>query len=98
MLDESKGGINLHLAGFHIFFIDYAAHTTVVVNVTVGVNHRHDGLFRPMLIIEIECRLGGFGGNQRIEDGDPILTLDDGHVRQVVVANLINTISNLEQA
>ncbi|MNL18955.1 hypothetical protein D3C87_1401280 [compost metagenome] len=64
----------------------------------VGVNHRHDGLFRPMLIIKIECSLGGFGRNQRVEHGDAILALDDGHVRQVVVANLIDTVSHLEQA
>ncbi|MNG27821.1 hypothetical protein D3C84_1129900 [compost metagenome] len=64
----------------------------------VGVNHRHDRLFRPMLIVEIECRFGGFGGNQRVEDGDAVLAFNDGHVRQVVVANLIDTVGNLEQA
>ncbi|MCY1185865.1 hypothetical protein D9M73_266810 [compost metagenome] len=69
-----------------------------MVNVAVGVDHRHDGLFRAMLIVEIECRLGGFGGNQRVEDGDSLLTLDDGHVRQVVVADLVDAVGDLEQA
>ncbi|MNP47965.1 hypothetical protein D3C76_1420530 [compost metagenome] len=51
-----------------------------------------------MLIVEIECCLGSFGGNQQVKNGDPILALDDGHVRQVIVADLIDTVGNLEQA
>ncbi|MNP80087.1 hypothetical protein D3C76_1780800 [compost metagenome] len=64
----------------------------------VGVNHRDHGLFRPVLIVEIEGCLGGFGGNQWVEDRYPVLTLNDGHVRQVIVANLIDPVGDFEQA
>ncbi|MND88254.1 hypothetical protein D3C80_802750 [compost metagenome] len=98
MLEEAQRCINLHLAGFHVVFVHHAAYATVVVHVTVGVDHRHNGFFRPVLVVEVQRCLGSFGRNQRVEDGNAILALDDGHVRQVVVADLVDAVGDLEQA
>ncbi|MNE92132.1 hypothetical protein D3C80_1898280 [compost metagenome] len=51
-----------------------------------------------MFEIEVERRFGRFAGNQWVKDGNAGLALDDGHVRQVVVAHLVDTIRHFEKA
>ncbi|MNH02274.1 hypothetical protein D3C81_680110 [compost metagenome] len=98
VLQEAFRCVDFYLASLDVFFIDHTAHTTIVVNVTVGVDHRDHWLFRTVLEIQIKRSFGRFGGNQRVEDGDTFLAFDNGHVRQVVVAHLVDAIGNFEQA
>ncbi|MNI50257.1 hypothetical protein D3C73_1049080 [compost metagenome] len=98
VLQEAFGGIDLDLACLDILLVDHTTNTAVMVDVTVGVDHCDHGFLRPMLIVKVECGLGSFRRNQRVKDGDAFLALDDGHVRQVVVAHLIDAIGDFEQA
>ncbi|MNR00411.1 hypothetical protein D3C85_1161820 [compost metagenome] len=69
-----------------------------MVNVAVRIDHRDDGLLRPMLIVEIQRGLGGLGGNERVHDRQAVLAFDDCHVGQVQVTHLVDPVHDLEQA
>ncbi|GAA3167024.1 hypothetical protein GCM10020001_110600 [Nonomuraea salmonea] len=51
-----------------------------------------------MAAVELERGGGAFGGDERVDDDDAALALDEGHVRQVEAAYLVDTLGDLEQA
>ena len=96
--EEALGRVDLDLARGHVGLVDHAPDAAVVVDVAVGVDHRLDRLLPAVGVVEIEAHLRGFRRDQRIDDGDAFPSLDDGHVRQVEIADLVEAVRDLEQA
>jgi hypothetical protein len=69
-----------------------------VIEVAVRVNHRDDGLIRPVPAVEVDGGLRRLDQDQRVEDDEPGISLDDRHVGGVEAADLIDPIGDLEQA
>ncbi|MNQ82288.1 hypothetical protein D3C85_973370 [compost metagenome] len=97
MFQKAKRRIDLDLASLHVGFVHHPPHAAVVVHVAVGIDHSDYRLLGTVLIIEIQRRLGRFGGNQRVHDRQAFLAFDDGHVGQVQVAHLVDAVSDLKQ-
>ncbi|MNS53590.1 hypothetical protein D3C72_863490 [compost metagenome] len=95
---EPGGGEHLDLAGLDVGFVDDPAHATEVVDVGVAVDHRHHRFARTVLVVQVQCRLGGFGHGQRVDDDQPVVAFDDGHVGQVEAAHLIQPWADFEQS
>ncbi|MNC17451.1 hypothetical protein D3C75_653320 [compost metagenome] len=69
-----------------------------MIDVAVGINDGNNRSFTAIFIVQIHPDLRGLGGHQRIDNGDPLFTFHDGHVREIEVTNLINAVGYLEQA
>src|SRR5690606_21435262 len=83
---------------FHVRFIHYAAHAAIVVDVTVSVDDGFDGFLPAVGVVEVYRDLRCLGGDERIDDGDAFLALDYAHVRQVLIADLVNAIGDFEES
>ena len=68
-----------------------------MIHVAVGVDHCHDRLARPVLIIQVKSGLRGFLADQRIDQDKSGVAFDNRHVRQIEAAYLIDAIDNDEQ-
>lgn len=97
-LEEAVRRVYLGLARSDVVLADDASHTAVVVNVAVGVDHGLHRFLAAVLVVEIHADFGSFFGDERIDHGDPFTALNDGHVGQVQVADLIDAVRNLEEA
>ncbi len=78
--------------------IDHAEHTSEVVDVGMGVDDRRDGPVAAVGAVQGEggrCRLLR---DQRIDDDDAVVALDEGHVRQVEATDLVDALGDLVQA
>ncbi len=64
----------------------------------MGVDDGYYGFLGPVLIVEVERHFRGLHGNQGIKDGDAVLSLDDRHIRQILVADLVDPRRDLEEA
>src|SRR5262249_37468996 len=95
--EEALRSINLHFAGGHVGLVNYPAHTAVVVNMTMAIDHCYDWLPRAMLEIKLDPDLGGLRRNERIDHDNTFLAFDDCHVRKVLIAHLVDAVGNLEQ-
>jgi hypothetical protein len=96
-LQETRGGDHPHPAGPHVILVDHAAHAAEVIDVAVRVDH---GGHRPALAVravEVERGAGGLGADQRIDDDQAVVALDDRHVRDVLVSHLVDAVGDLEQ-
>ena len=69
-----------------------------MIYVAVGVDDRNNRLLGSVLEVEIQANLGGLGRDHRIDDGNSLLTLDDRHVRQILIADLVDAVGDLEEA
>ena len=72
-----------------------AVHPAEVVDVRVGVDDRGD---RPVAaVLAVERQRGGRGllGDQRVDDDDAVVALDQRHVRQVETADLVDAVGDL---
>ncbi|MNC27059.1 hypothetical protein D3C75_752190 [compost metagenome] len=97
-LHKAGGGINLHFARLDIGLIDYTSHTTIMVYVAMSVDNSDNGLFTSIFIIEIHTHFGGLCRNQRVNHGNAFFPLNDGHIGEIQVTDLVNTIRDLKQA
>lgn len=78
-----------HLARGHVFDVHDAFDTAVMVDVGMGVDHRHYRLVADMLTEQVQALLGAFNPGHAVDDHQAIVTLDDGQVGDVVVADLV---------
>ena len=93
MVEEVLRGDDRHVgAGVH-----HPEHAAEVVEVRMGVDHRGDRPVAAVLAVQRQPGRGHLGRNQRIDDDDPGLALDQGHVRQVDSAQLVDAVGDLEQ-
>jgi hypothetical protein len=69
-----------------------------VVDVAVRVEEAGDGTVAAVLAVEGERRRRGLGGDQRVDDDDPLVALDHVQVREVEAAQLVDARRQLEQA
>jgi hypothetical protein len=81
-LEEALRRIDLDVARSHVGLVDHAPDTAVMVDVAVGVDHGLDRLLAPIRVVQVEPDLGRLRRDQRVDDGDPLVALDD-HIRQV---------------
>ena len=94
---EAVGRVDLRLAGGHVLLGDDATHAAIVIDMAVGVDHRLHRLLAAVGEVEVHSGLRRLLGDQRVDDGDPLGALDDGHVREVLVADLIDAVRDLEE-
>lgn len=66
-----------------------------MVDVTVGVDDGDDGSLAAVPPVEPECSRCGLGADQRIDDDDAGVALDEGDVRQVESPDLIDAVDHL---
>ena len=98
VLGEVLGRDDLDLAGLDIGLIDDATHAAVVIDMGVAVD---DGKHWPLAELrghEVVRCLGRLSRDQRIEHDPAGVTLDEGDVREVEPAHLIDAVRHLEQA
>ena len=68
-----------------------------MVNVAVGIDHRDDRFFTAVFIVEIHADFGGFCRDQRVNDGDPLFTLNNRHIGEIEVADLVDPVGHFKQ-
>jgi hypothetical protein len=90
-------GDDRHLARADVGLVDDALHAAVVVDVGVGVDHRGDRLVAHVLADQRHALLCGLDACHAVDHHQALGRLDDGQVRDVVVADLENAIGDLEQ-
>ncbi|MCY1276462.1 hypothetical protein D9M70_251270 [compost metagenome] len=98
VLHESGRRDHGNLARLDVIFADHALDAAKMIDVAVRVDHGAHRLARPVLVIQVERGLRRFRGQQRIDDDQPCLALDDGHVRHVEAAHLVDAAGDVEQA
>ena len=98
LLHEAVGRPDLDVARPDVAVADDAAHAAVMVGVAVRVDDRRHRPPSPVPGVEIEARPGDLGRDQRVDDDEPPLSLDEGHVRDVEAADLVDAIGDLEEA
>ncbi len=82
----------------HLLGGDDALGAAEVVDVAVAVDEPGDRALAPVLAVEGQRRRRGLGRDQRVDDDDPLLALDDVHVGEVEAAQLVEAGRDLEQA
>ena len=95
MLHETLGGEDRYVS---TTVWEHAQNPTEVVGVGVGVDHSGDGFVSAVLAVELDGGGGALGRDEWVDHDDPGVTLDDGHVREVEAANLVDAVGDLEQA
>ena len=85
-------------SGVDVLLRHDATDAAEVVGVAVGVDHPGHRPVPAVLPVEPERRRRGLGRDQRVQDEDPAITLDERHVRQVEAAHLVDPGRHLEQA
>ncbi|MNE50713.1 hypothetical protein D3C80_1453050 [compost metagenome] len=58
---EAGGRVNLHLAGLDVRFVHHPAHTAVVIDVAMGVDHRDHRLLAALLEVKLHPHFGRLG-------------------------------------
>src|SRR5262249_56912588 len=86
LLHEGEGGNDLDVPGCDVGLVDDAAHSAVVIGVTVGVDDRGDRPPPAVPYIKVHAGPCHFGRDQGIDDDEPTFALDDRHVREVEAA------------
>ena len=87
------------LAGVHVGLRGHAQHAAEVVDMAVGVDHRDDGAVTAAVgAVQRQRRGGCLGGHQWIDDDDAGVALDEGDVREVEAADLIDARHHFVQA
>jgi hypothetical protein len=98
VLDEAFGGDDLDRARVDIVLGHNPLHAAEMIDVAVGVDHRGNRPVTAVLAVQRQRRRRRLGRDQRVDDDDPGVALDDAHVGQVVAADLVDPAGHLEQA
>ncbi len=97
MFEETLRGNDLDLAGLYVGLVDHPAHAAEMIDVWVGVDHRHHRALRAMPEVHGQPGPGGLDRQQRVHHDQPVLAFDQGHVGQVQAAYLVDAVGDLEQ-
>ena len=76
---------------------DHAAHAAIMVDMAVRVDDGGNGLVAALLTHELQRGGGRFGRDQRVDDDVARIALDEGDVRDVEIADLINARHDFEE-
>ena len=98
VLEEALRREDRHPPGVDVLGRDHPGDAAKVVDVAVRV---HDGGHRPVAaVLAVQREPGGraLDRDQRVDDDDPVVALDDLHVREVEAADLKEAGGDLEQA
>lgn len=95
MVDEALRGDDGDPAGVDIGLRGDAQHAPEMIDVAVGVDDRGDGaLTAAVPAIERQRGGGDLGGDQRIDDDDAGVALDEGDVGDVEATDLVDTVDD----
>lgn len=98
LIQETLGSNNLNLFCGERGIIDDAANTAEVVAVGMRNDDGDDGPLAKLLIDEFKRGTCRFLDRQWIDHDPTCIALDEGYVREIEAANLIDARNNLEQA
>mgnify|MGYP006899958509 CR=1 FL=1 len=87
---EVLGRDDHHLAGVDGGLAGHPQHAAEVVDVGVGVDHGPDRPVAAVRAVQPQRGRGGFGADQRVDDDDAGVALDEGDVGQVQAAYLVD--------
>ena len=76
----------------------YAASAAEVRSVRMGIDQTGDRTVAAVLAVELQGRGGGLRADERVDDDDAVVALDQRHVGQVQAAGLVDTVGDLVQA
>ena len=89
---RDRAGVDVRLRG-------HAQHAAEMVDVAVGVDHRDDGAVAAAVgSVQVQRRGGYLGGDQRVDDDDAGVALDEADVGEVESAHLIDARHHFVQA
>ncbi len=91
------GSNQTHLPGTDLLSAGYAFDAAEMVDVTMCENDGDEGSFSQLPVDYSQRFLSRFHRDQRIDQDAASGALDDAHIREIIAANLINAIRNLEQ-
>ena len=94
VLQEVLGGEDGHVG----VPVDHAEHASEVVDVGVGVDDRRHRPLAAVGPVEREGRRRRLLGDEGIDDDDAVIALDEGHVREVEAAHLVDALGHLVEA
>ena len=97
MSDEALRRQDCYLAGIDVGLVSHPEYATEVIHVAVGVDHGHNGPVPAVLPIQGQCRGGGLGRDQRVDDDDAGIALNEADVGQVQSTYLIDALDDLIQ-
>ena len=83
-------GVDVRLAG-------HPLDPTEVVDMAMGVDDAHDRAIPPVSAIQRERGRSGLGADQRIDDEDAGVPLDEADVREIHAPDLVDAGNDLEQ-
>lgn len=95
--DETLGRDDLHTARIHVGLGGDAEDATEVVGVAVRVDDGDDRPVPAVFAIEAERGGGRLGGDERIDDDDAAVALDERDVGEVESPHLVDAFDDLEQ-
>ena len=90
VLGETFGRQHRHLAGVHVGLRGDAQHAAEMVHVAVGVDHRDDGPVAAVRAVQLQRRGRHLGGDQRVDDDQTGVALDEADVGEVQAADLVD--------
>jgi hypothetical protein len=97
VLGEALRCDHLDTPGVDVVLRRDAEHATEVVHMTVGVDDRTYRPVTAMCPVQRQRGCRGLGADQRVDDDDSGVALDDRHVRQIQAAHLVDAFHDLEQ-
>ena len=95
MLGEALGRDDRDLARVDVGLRRHAEHAAEVVDVAVGVDDGDDRPVAAVRAVQRQRRGGGLGGDQRVDDDDAGVALDEADVGQVEAAHLVDALDHL---
>ena len=75
--------------------VEYTVHPAEVVNVGVGIDHRRHRPVASVGPVQGQSGSSGLRRNERIDDDDPGVTFNEGHVGQVEASHLVDPVTDL---
>ena len=97
VLQEAVRRHDLHPPGLQIGALHHAEHAAEVVDVAVAEDDGDHRAVAAVLAVEREPRRRGLPRDERVDDDDAVVGLDERHDRQVEPAHLVNALHDLEE-
>lgn len=95
--EETFWRVDFCFACRYVGFVNNASDAAVMVNVAMRIDDRFHGLLAARVReVEVNSYFRSLLRNERVNNGDAVLALNNRHVREIEVPNLIDVISDFE--